>query len=157
MSYLNKAMLIGNLGKDPEVSTMQNGNKVAKLSIATSESWKDKQSGERKTKTEWHRVVIFNEHLVKVAEDYAKKGTKVYIEGQLQTRKWTDQDGAEKYVTEIVLQRFKGELTLLDSKADRTSEDNAAGTDASTASQSQEGAGASTYEPGVDLDDDIPF
>ena len=111
---VNKVILIGNLGKDPEVRSMQNGGKVVNLSIATSETWRDKNSGERQEKTEWHRVVIFNEKLGEVAEKYLKKGAKVYVEGALQTRKWTDNSGAEKYSTEVVLQRFRGELTMLD-------------------------------------------
>jgi len=112
---VNKVILIGNLGRDPEVRTMQNGGKVANLSIATSETWKDKSSGERKEKTEWHRVVIFGS-LADIAEKYLKKGSKVYVSGSLQTRKWTDQSGAEKYTTEVVLQGFGGELTMLDGK-----------------------------------------
>src|SRR3954452_1272975 len=119
---VNKVILVGNLGKDPEVRRMQNGNPVVNLSIATSENWRDKATGERKEKTEWHRVVIFSEGLAKVAEQYLKKGSKVYIEGQLQTRKWTDQSGVEKYSTEIVLQRFRGELTILDSRGGGGSE-----------------------------------
>jgi single-strand DNA-binding protein len=115
---LNKVMLIGNLGRDPENRTMGNGGQVVNLNIATSESWRDKQSGERKDKTEWHRVVIFNEHLCKVAMDYLRKGSTVYLEGQLQTRKWNDNSGVEKYTTEIVLQKFKGELTMLGGKSD---------------------------------------
>jgi len=111
---VNKVILIGNLGKDPEVRSMQNGGKVVNLSIATSETWRDKNSGERQEKTEWHRVVIFNEKLGEVAEKYLKKGAKVYVEGALQTRKWTDNSGTEKYSTEVVLQRFRGELTMLD-------------------------------------------
>ncbi|HEY5797640.1 MAG TPA: single-stranded DNA-binding protein, partial [Bosea sp. (in: a-proteobacteria)] len=110
---VNKVILIGNLGKDPEVRRMGSGDAVVNLRIATSESWRDKQSGERKEKTEWHSVVIFNEHIAKVAEQYLTKGTKVYIEGQLQTRKWQDQAGADKYTTEIVLQKFRGELNIL--------------------------------------------
>jgi single-strand DNA-binding protein len=113
---VNKVILVGNLGRDPEVRRLGSGDPVVNLRIATSESWKDKQSGERKEKTEWHSVVIFNENLARVAEQYLKKGSKVYIEGQLQTRKWQDQSGQEKYSTEIVLQRFRGELTLLDSR-----------------------------------------
>ena len=113
---VNKVILVGNLGNDPEVRRLNSGEPVVNLRIATSETWRDKQSGERKEKTEWHQVVIFNENLAKVAEQYLKKGSKVYIEGQLQTRKWQDQSGAEKYTTEIVLQRFRGELTLLDSR-----------------------------------------
>ncbi len=113
---VNKVILVGNLGKDPEVRRLGSGDPVVNLRIATSESWKDKASGERKEKTEWHQVVILNENQGRVAEQYLKKGSKVYIEGQLQTRKWTDQSGAEKYSTEIVLQRFRGELTILDSR-----------------------------------------
>ena len=111
---VNKAILIGNLGRDPEIRAMGNGDKVVTLNVATSETWKDKNSGERKEKTEWHRVIIFNEAIARVAESYLRKGSKIYIEGQLQTRKWTDKDGAEKYSTEIVLQRFRGEMTILD-------------------------------------------
>ena len=113
---VNKVILVGNLGKDPEVRRMTSGEPVVNLSIATSETWRDKASGERKEKTEWHRVVIFNKNLADVAEKYLKKGSKVYVEGQLQTRKWTDKDGAEKYSTEVVLQNFRGELTMLDGK-----------------------------------------
>src|SRR6201991_947401 len=111
---VNKVILVGNLGKDPEVRRMQNGNPVVNLSVATSESWRDKATGERKEKTEWHRVVIFSEGLAKVAEQYLKKGSKVYLEGQLQTRKYTDSQGVEKYSTEIVLQGFNSNLTMLD-------------------------------------------
>ncbi|MEP6147470.1 MAG: single-stranded DNA-binding protein, partial [Nisaea sp.] len=107
---VNKVILVGNLGRDPDIRSMQDGNKVVNLSVATSESWRDRNSGERKEKTEWHRVVIFNENLAKVAEQYLRKGSKIYVEGQLQTRKWTDQSGQEKSITEIVLQRFRGEL-----------------------------------------------
>jgi single-strand DNA-binding protein len=118
---LNKALIIGNVGKDPEIRSMQSGDTVASFSIATSESWKDKTSGERKEKTEWHRVSCFNQGLNKVIEKYVKKGSKIYIEGQIETRKWTDKDGAEKYSTEIVLRPFRGELVLLGSK-DQTQE-----------------------------------
>ena len=111
---VNKVILVGNLGKDPEVRRMQDGRPVVNMSVATSESWRDKATGERKEKTEWHRVVIFNEGLAKVAEQYLKKGSKVYLEGQLQTRKWTDQQGVEKYSTEMVLQGFNSSLTMLD-------------------------------------------
>jgi single-strand DNA-binding protein len=114
---VNKVILVGNLGKDPEVRRMTSGEPVVNLSIATSETWKDKASGERKEKTEWHRVVIFNENLAKVAEQYLKKGAKVYLEGALQTRKWTDKDGAEKYSTEIVLNRFNGTMVMLDGRS----------------------------------------
>src|SRR3954467_4647891 len=110
---VNKVILIGNLGKDPEIRRLGSGEPVVNLSLATSESWKDKSTGERKEKTEWHRVVIFNENIARVAEQYLKKGSKVYVEGQLQTRKWTDQSGQEKYSTEVVIQRFRGHLTLL--------------------------------------------
>jgi single-strand DNA-binding protein len=111
---VNKVILVGNLGKDPEIRRTQDGRPIANLSVATSETWRDKATGERKEKTEWHRVVIFNEGLCKVAEQYLKKGAKVYIEGQLQTRKWTDQSGVEKYSTEVVLQGFNSTLTMLD-------------------------------------------
>jgi single-strand DNA-binding protein len=157
---VNKVILVGNLGRDPEVRAMQSGDKVCNLSVATSERWKDRNSGEMQEKTEWHRVVVFDQKLADVAEKYLRKGSKVFLEGQLQTRKWTDQSGVEKYTTEVVLQRFRGELVMLDSRG------------------SSEGAG---YEPGPsdygnqqpamaasgggggggrmsdDLDDEIPF
>src|SRR6202049_2193690 len=114
---VNKVILVGNLGKDPEIRRTQDGRPIANLSVATSESWRDKTTGERKEKTEWHRVVIFNEGLCKVAEQYLKKGAKVYLEGQLQTRKWTDQSGVEKYSTEVVLQGFNSNLTMLDGRS----------------------------------------
>src|SRR5712675_3567004 len=113
---VNKVILVGNLGRDPEVRRLTSGDPVVNLSIATSESWRDKASGERKEKTEWHRVVIFNENIAKVAEQYLKKGSKVYLEGQLQTRKYTDKDGVEKYSTEVVLQNFNSTLTMLDTR-----------------------------------------
>lgn len=113
MNSVNKVILIGNLGRDPEVRHSQDGNKIVSFSVATSESWNDRKTGERREKTEWHRVVIFNDHLGKVAEKYLKKGSKVYVEGQLQTRKWTGDDNQERYTTEIVLNRFRGELTML--------------------------------------------
>lgn len=116
---VNKVILVGNLGRDPEIRSSQDGKAIANLSLATTESWRDRQSGERREKTEWHRVVIFNEHLAKVAEQYLRKGSQVYIEGQLQTRKWTDQNGVEKYTTEIVLQNFRGELTMLGGGSDQ--------------------------------------
>ena len=118
MASVNKVILVGNLGKDPEVKSMQSGDRVASFPIATSKRWKDKATGERKEKTEWHKVTIFDERLVEIAEKYLRKGSKVYLEGQLQTRKWTDQNGQERYTTEIVLQRFRGDLTLLDAKPD---------------------------------------
>ena len=115
---VNKVILIGNLGRDPEIRTLGSGDKVANLRLATTESWRDKSSGERKEKTEWHSVVIFNENVIKVAEQYLKKGSSVYVEGALQTRKWTDQQGQEKYTTEIVVQRFNGQLTMLGGRGD---------------------------------------
>jgi single-strand DNA-binding protein len=152
MSSVNKVLLIGNLGRDPEVRNTNSGDKVVTLNVATSESWRDKQSGERKEKTEWHRVVIFNENLAKIAEQYLKKGSKVYIEGQLQTRKWQDQAGVEKFSTEIVLQRFRGELTLLDGKSDGGEPDRQATADAGYGRQEPTRGGYAS-----DLDDDIPF
>ena len=144
---LNKVTLIGNLGQDPEVKTMQDGPKMVKLSIATTESWKDKNTGERKDKTEWHRVVIMNERLSEIAEKYLKKGSKVYIEGQLQTRKWTDKSGVEHTTTEIIISRFKGEIVMLDSK-----------------SSNNEGGGSSTMQTSnkkpsgyIGYGDDMPF
>ena len=115
---INKVILVGNVGKDPEVRRLTSGDPVVSLSVATSETWKDKASGERKEKTDWHRVVIFNKNLADVAEKYLRKGSKVYLEGSIQTRKWTDKDGAEKYSTEVVLQNFNGALVLLDGKKD---------------------------------------
>ena len=113
---VNKVILIGNLGKDPKVANLNSGDRVVSFTLATSETWKDKNTGERKERTEWHNVVIFNENIGKIAEQYCKKGSKVYVEGQIQSRKYTDQSGVEKYITEIVLTRFRGELTLLDSR-----------------------------------------
>src|ERR1700759_4158339 len=115
---VNKVILIGNLGAEPEIRTLNSGDRVANLRIATSESWRDKGSGEKREKTEWHRVVVFNENIVKVCEQYLRKGSKVYVEGSIQTRKWTDQQGQEKYSTEIVLQRFRGELTMLEGRGE---------------------------------------
>jgi single-strand DNA-binding protein len=111
---VNKVILVGNLGRDPEIRSTNDGTRIANLNLATSESWRDRVSGERKERTEWHRVVIFNERLVEIAEKYLRKGSKIYVEGALQTRKWTDQQGQEKYSTEVVLQKFRGELTMLD-------------------------------------------
>lgn len=121
MASLNKVILIGNLGKDPEIRSLPDGKEIANLTLATSESWKDRNNGERRERTEWHRVVIFNEGLAKVAKDYLKKGSKVYLEGQLQTRKWTDNQGVEKYTTEIVLQPFKSTLVMLDRASSESS------------------------------------
>jgi single-strand DNA-binding protein len=160
---VNKVILVGNLGRDPEVRHTQGGDAIVHLNLATSESWRDRQSGERREKTEWHRVVIFNENLGKVAQQYLKKGSKVYIEGQLQTRKWTDQSGAEKYTTEIVLQRFRGELTMLDGRGG-----GGEGGGVGNGGQDDYGGGAGGGEPGPgkgpgggrgggDLDDEIPF
>lgn len=160
---VNKVILVGNLGRDPEIRRNGQGDPIANLRIATSETWRDKQSGERKERTEWHSVVIFNDALAKVAEQYLRKGSKVYIEGQLQTRKWQDQSGADRYSTEVVLQKFRGELTLLD-KAERdapSQEDygttrthgSSAGYGAAKAGDSFGGQPLSSSH----LDDDIPF
>lgn len=155
---VNKVILIGNLGADPEIRTLNSGDRVANLRVATSETWRDRNSGERKERTEWHRVVIFNDNLVKVAENYLKKGSKVYIEGAIQTRKWQDQSGQEKYSTEVVLQKFRGELTMLDGRgegggAGMGDDDYAGG-----------GGGFQRSQPSgpkesfsADLDDEIPF
>jgi single-strand DNA-binding protein len=156
---VNKVILIGNLGRDPEVRTMQNGNPVVNLSLATSESWRDKNSGERREKTEWHRVVIFDERLAEVAQKYLRKGSKIYIEGQLQTRKWTDPSGIEKYSTEVVLQRYRGELTMLDT---RGGDGEFGGQDSYGGGAMEPAAGGGGGEAaasggGGDLDDEIPF
>lgn len=153
---VNKVTLVGNLGRDPEVRNAADGFKIVQLSIATSESWKDKTTGERKDKTEWHRVVIFNEHLASIAEKYLRKGSKVYLEGQLQTRKWTDQQGVEKYTTEVVLARYRGELTMLDGRAEGGS---AYGDDQSFGGQSTGQQATPQSAPAVsnELEDDIPF
>ena len=160
---VNKVILIGNLGRDPEIRSMQNGGKVANLSLATSENWKDKNTGERREKTEWHRVVIFDDRLIDVVEKYVTKGSKLYIEGQLQTRKWTDKDGAEKYSTEVVLQRFRGELTMLDSKGSGGGGDYGGGGGVDYGGSGGSGggdgggAGGGSQPPPADFDDDIPF
>jgi single-strand DNA-binding protein len=155
MSSVNKVILVGNVGKDPEVRHTQDGKAIVNLSIATSETWRDKASGERKEKTEWHRVVIFNEGLAKVAEAYVKKGSKLYIEGQLQTRKWTDKDGVEKYSTEVVLQNYKGELTMLGDKGER--QEQTAGDIAKEVQKTFPGAKAKPLNSDFDPDRDIPF
>lgn len=152
---VNKVILVGNLGRDPEIRSMQDGGRVANLSLATSETWRDKNSGERRERTEWHRVVIFNDRLVDVAEKYLRKGSKIYIEGQLQTRKWTDQQGQERYTTEVVLQRFRGELTMLDSRGGGREEGDYGGYGAERGGEAPGGAPAPSR--GADLDDDIPF
>lgn len=153
MSSVNKVIIVGNLGRDPEVRSTQSGDKITNLNVATSESWRDKASGERKERTEWHRVVIFNPNLSDIAERYLRKGSKVYIEGQLQTRKWTDQSGTEKYSTEIVLTRFRGELTLLDS---RDSGGDSGSRDDSRQETRGGGRDGGNWKPDA-LDDDIPF
>ncbi len=149
---VNKVILVGNLGRDPEVRTMQNGGKVCNLSVATSERWRDRNSGEMQERTEWHRVVIFDEKLAEVAEKYLQKGRKVFLEGQLQTRKWTDQSGQEKYTTEVVLQRFRSNLVLLDGRGEGGG-DYAGGGGGGYSQDAEQPAGAS----GADLDDEIPF
>lgn len=179
---VNKVILVGNLGRDPEVRSAQNGDKIVQLSVATSENWKDRQSGERREKTEWHRVVIFNPNLADIAERFLRKGSKVYVEGQLQTRKWQDQSGQERYTTEVVLSRFRGELTLLDGRGDGgggggggyESDGGGGGYGGGYSSgggsggggrQSNQGGGRPAggggsgggWEPPPDLDDEIPF
>lgn len=159
---VNKVILVGNLGRDPEVRSMQSGDEVVNLSLATSESWKDKQTGERKENTQWHRVVVFNQGLVNVCKNYLKKGSKVYIEGQLETRKWTDKDGQEKYSTEVVLRPFRSELTMLDTKGGGSGggyQDNNAGGYGDYA-----GGGPASSQPAQrsntrvdELEDEIPF
>ena len=162
---VNKVILVGNLGRDPEVRRLSNGEPVVNLRIATSETWKDKGTGERKEKTEWHSVVIFNENLARVAEQYLKKGSKVYVEGQLQTRKWADPSGVEKYTTEVVLQRFRGELTILDGRGGSSEGEEEPGQVRSGGEFGRSSAlerrpaaaapsGGSRYS---DIDDDIPF
>jgi len=167
---VNKVILVGNLGADPEIRRLNSGDAVVNLRIATSESWRDKNSGERKEKTEWHQVVIFNDQLAKVAEQYLKKGMKVYLEGQLQTRKW-EKDGIERYTTEIVLQKFRGELQMLDSRGQgegggQVSYDRGGGGRSSGSDFGQSGAGGDFSRGGGggggrggsrELDDDIPF
>lgn len=168
---VNKVILVGNLGKDPVVRSMGSGERVASFSLATSESWRDKNSGERKEKTEWHNISVFNENIVKVVENYLKKGSKVYIEGQLQSRKYTDNQGVEKYMTEVVVNRFKGELTMLDGRAGgEGAGDFGGGGDYGSAGGGQ-GRGGGGFNPGpanrggggpresfpADLDDEIPF
>ena len=145
---VNKVILVGNLGRDPEVKRLNSGDPVVNLSVATSETWRDKASGDRKERTEWHRVVIYNENLAKVAEQYLRKGSRVFVEGQLQTRKYNDKDGAERYTTEVVLTRFRGELVLLD-RAD--------GDRSERPAPAMAGAGESRSFQRDDLDDEIPF
>jgi single-strand DNA-binding protein len=157
---VNKVILIGNLGRDPEVRSFQNGNKVCSLRIATSENWKDKNSGERKERTEWHSVSIFNDGLVRIAEQYLKKGSKVYIEGQLETRKWQDQSGADRYSTEVVLRAYGGTLTMLDGREGGGSGGNQGGgydQGGGYGGGSSSGGDSGGYGGGRDLDDSIPF
>jgi single-strand DNA-binding protein len=177
---VNKVILVGNLGRDPEVRYMQSGDKVVNLAIATSERWSDRQSGERREKTEWHRVVVFDQNIAEVAEKYLRKGSKVYLEGQLQTRKWTDQGGQEKYTTEIVLQRFRGTLTMLSGRGEdggaggfggpQSEDDYGAGpaggqsygggggsSSGGGGGQARRGGGGAPAADPMDLDDDIPF
>lgn len=169
---MNKVILIGNLGKDPEVRKTQSGDSVVNFSLATSESWRDKNSGERKEKTEWHNIVVFNDGIAKVAEQYLKKGMKVYVEGALQTRSWEDNAGVKKFTTEIVLQKFRGELQMLDSRNEGSSRgsgggeyDQSGGADFGRSSPAQSigggasrgGAPAGGGNNARDLDDEIPF
>jgi single-strand DNA-binding protein len=158
---VNKVILIGNLGADPEIRTLTSGDRVANLRVATSENWRDRASGERKERTEWHRVVIFNDNLVKVAESFLRKGSKVYIEGAIQTRKWSDQSGQEKYSTEIVLQKFRGELTMLDGKgeggSDRGGDEYGGGSGFSSGAGPRAQSSAPRENFSADLDDEIPF
>jgi single-strand DNA-binding protein len=163
---VNKVILVGNLGKDPEVRRLNSGDQVVNFTLATSENWRDKTSGERKEKTEWHNIVIFNENLGKVVEQYCKKGSKVYVEGQLQTRKWQDKDGNDRYTNEIVLQRFRGELTLLDSRGGGGERDSFPDEGGGARSSSFNRAAPSDRRPALssgggggagEIDDDIPF
>jgi single-strand DNA-binding protein len=163
---VNKVILVGNLGKDPEIRRTQDGRPIANLSVATSESWRDKNTGERKEKTEWHRVVIFSEGLCRIAEQYLKKGSKVYLEGSLQTRKWQDQSGQEKYTTEVVLQNFNSTLTMLDRAGERSG-DFGSGSDDSGSEFGSSGPSTPARKPAMaaaagggkrgDMDDEIPF
>ncbi|MBI1275041.1 single-stranded DNA-binding protein [bacterium] len=154
---VNKVILVGNLGRDPEIRSTQDGKEIANLAIATSESWKDRNSGERKERTEWHRVVIFNDALVNIAKNYLRKGAKVYIEGALQTRKWTDQGGMERYSTEVVLQGFNATLTMLDSRRGEGERDNDYGSGSSYSAPSSAPSRQPQPAMAEALDDDIPF
>ncbi|MEM8555362.1 MAG: single-stranded DNA-binding protein [Pseudomonadota bacterium] len=167
---VNKVILVGNLGRDPEVRTFQNGGKVVNLSVATSERWRDRNTGEQREKTEWHRVAIFNENLARVAEQYLRKGSNVYLEGQLETRKWQDQSGQDRYSTEVVLKQYRGELTLLGGRGEGMgggmpaaggggydSAPMGGGYDAPAPSGGGYGGGSSAPAPRPDLDDEIPF
>ena len=161
---VNKVILVGNLGRDPEIRYTQDGSKLAQLSVATSEQWKDRQSGERRERTEWHRVVIFDPNLADVAEQYLRKGSKIYIEGQLQTRKWQDQEGRDRYTTEVVVPRFRGTLTLLDSRGggggaggDFNQDSGGGDMGGFGGGSGGDAGGAGPGAGGGDLDDDIPF
>ncbi|THH38368.1 single-stranded DNA-binding protein [Aliishimia ponticola] len=162
---VNKVILVGNLGRDPEARTFQNGGKVVNLRIATSETWKDRNSGERKERTEWHSVAIFSEPLARIAEQYLRKGSKVYIEGQLETRKWQDQSGQDRYSTEVVLRPYRGELTLLDSRGEGGGNYGGGGGGGSMGYDDRDsgygggggGGGSQSPAPSRDLDDEIPF
>lgn len=159
---VNKVILVGNLGKDPEIRFTQAGEKIAHFSIATSERWRDKGSGEQREKTEWHRVVVFNDRLAEVVEKYLRKGSKVYVEGALQSRKWTGQDGQERYTTEVVLSRFRGELTMLDGRGEAGGSAPAGGVGDEEPAQAMGaagGGGGGRQQPArkSDLDDEIPF
>jgi single-strand DNA-binding protein len=151
---VNKVILVGNLGRDPEVRRLNSGDPVVNLSLATSEQWRDRNSGERKERTEWHRVVIFNENLCRVAEQYLRKGSRVYVEGQIQTRKWQDQSGQDRYTTEVVLQKFRGDLQMLDRRGEQGSAP--AMEDQSYGGQGQD-YGSGGRDLSSELDDDIPF
>jgi single-strand DNA-binding protein len=156
---VNKVILVGNLGKDPEIRTTQDGKEIANLTLATSETWRDRNTGERREKTEWHRIVVFNDGLIGVIKNYLHKGSKIYVEGALQTRKWTDQSGVEKYSTEVVLQGFGSALTMLDSKnsnSDSASHGTSGG-NYQPASASQAVAPKPRANAGAELDDEIPF
>ncbi|KXV58017.1 single-stranded DNA-binding protein [Acetobacter tropicalis] len=166
---VNKCIIVGNLGKDPDVRTSQSGDKIVNLTVATSDTWNDRQSGERREKTEWHRVTIYNERLADVAERFLRKGRKVYLEGTLQTRKWTDQSGQERYTTEIVLQKFRGELVLLDSRQDGEGGSNDSNRGRGQQSSQQHRQSNTGYDSSLnqrrgwdeggssDLSDEIPF
>ena len=155
---VNKVILVGNLGADPEIRSLNSGDRVATLRVATSETWRDRGSGERKEKTEWHRVVVFNENIVKVCEQYLRKGAKVYVEGAIQTRKWSDQSGVEKFSTEIVLQKFRGELTMLDGRGEGAGEGDAGGYSGGFSSGPRAQQSSAPREDfSADLDDEIPF
>ena len=156
-SSVNKVILIGNLGKDPEVRRTQDGRPIVNLSVATSDTWRDKATGERREKTEWHRVVIFNEGLCRVAEQYLKKGSKIYVEGQLQTRKWQDKDGNDKYSTEVVLQGFNSQLTMLDGRQGGGEAREPAGASSGDFGRSSALGGGGGRSFDKELDDEIPF